>query len=115
MSNVPRPVFAAALKILCAVVESVSGYVTDEVGSVVQLAAPTKGPAVTIIAGSVLPLEVSVGELACTFQPAVFCPPVYATRVTIANVVVWSSPFSVTPGAVTGLAVWTVKVKVGAA
>src|SRR3954470_9025107 len=106
MSNVPRPVLAAALKILCAVVESVSGYVTDEVGSVVQLTTQTKLPAVTIIAGRVRPLTVSVVELAWTFQPALLFPPVYATRVTIPNVVVWSSPFNVTPGAVTGLAVW---------
>ena len=59
------------------------------------------------MAGRVLEPDVGVVADACTFQPALLFPPVYATVEAIGNVFGWSTPFSVTPVTVTGLGVAT--------
>ncbi len=69
----------------------------------------------TVIGGRVRPPDVRVVELAWIFQPVTAWPRrCSATWLVIANVFVWSSPLSVTAGAVTGLEVLTEKLNVAA-
>src|SRR6059058_5280993 len=81
----------------------VSGYVIELVGFVAQEPWHVAEPAVTFSAGSVFEPKVGVVADACTFQPALLFPPVYATVFGIVNVFVWSRPLSVTVATVTGV------------
>src|SRR6476646_10652274 len=102
------PVATAALKILTPPDVSVRGHVTVLVG-LTQLP-PLHAAAATVVTTSAGRTFVPfVGAVAAieTFQPL---PVVSETVIVTVKVFVWSTPLSVTPGAVTGLVVLSVTV-----